>query len=74
MGEGKNKQYVLINDFNRFMYYHSLHRVRKHFCRHCLHAFITKDVLKHHITYCFQINGKQKIKMPKNDQYLKFKN
>ena len=31
--EGEKKHYVLINDFNRFMYDHSLHLGRKHFSR-----------------------------------------
>ena len=33
--EGK-KHNVLIKDFNTFMYDHTLHRGRKHFCRYCL--------------------------------------
>ena len=37
-----------------------LHRGRKHFCRYCLHAFITEEILKRHIKDCFKINGKQK--------------
>ena len=32
IGKGK-KGYVLINDFNRFIDDHLLHRRRKHFCR-----------------------------------------
>ena len=47
------------------MYDHSVHRGRKHFCRYCLHAFITEEILKRHIKDCFKINGKQTIKMPK---------
>ena len=57
-----------INDFNRFMYGHSLHHGRKLFCLYCLHAFITEEILKHHIKDCFKINGKQTIKMPKKDE------
>ena len=41
IGEKDKKHYVLIKDFNTFMYDHSLHRGRKHFCPYCLHAFIT---------------------------------
>ena len=47
------------------MYDHSLHRGRKHFCRYCLHAFITKEILKRHIKDCFKINSKQRIIMSK---------
>ena len=56
------------------MYYHLLHRERKHICRYCLHVFITEDILKRHIKDCFKINGKQTIKMPKKSEYVKFKN
>ena len=31
IGEGEKKHYVLIKDFNTFMYDHTLHRERKHF-------------------------------------------
>ena len=29
----------------QYMYDHSLHRGRKHFCRYCLHDFITEEIL-----------------------------
>ena len=73
-GEREKKHYVLINDFNRFMHDHSLHRGREHFCRYCLHAFITDKILKRHIKNCFKVNVKQMIKMPKKGEYIKFKN
>ena len=56
------------------MYDHSLHRGRKHFCRYCLYSFITEEVLNRHIKDCFKIKGKQKIKMLKKGEYVKFKN
>ena len=56
------------------MYDHSLHRGRKHFCRYCLHAFITDKILKRHIKDCFKINGKQRIIMRKKGEYVKLKN
>ena len=58
----KGKKNVLINDFNRFMYNHSLYRGRKIFCRYCLHAFITGEILKRHIKNYFKINGKKPLK------------
>ena len=70
----EKKHYVLIKDFNTFMYDHSLHRGIKHFCYYYLHAFITEEILKHHIKDYFKINGKQTIKMPKKGEYVKFKN
>ena len=56
------------------MYDHSLHRGRKHFCRYCFHAFIIEEILKRHIKDCFNINGKQTIKMDKKGEYIKIKN
>ena len=73
-GEGEKKHYVLINDFNRFMYDHWLHCGRNHFCRYCLHAFITEEILKRHIKDCLEINGKQTNKIPKKVVYVKFEN
>ena len=70
MGEREKKHYVLIKDFNRFKFDHSLHRGRKHFCC-CLHVFIREEILEHHTKGSFKINDKQTIKMPKN---VKFKN
>ena len=55
------------------MYDHSLHRGRKHFCRHCLEAFSTEEILKSHIKDCFKINGKQRIIMPKEGNLLNLK-
>ena len=40
IGEGEKKHYVLIKNFNTFMYDHTLHSRRKHFCCYCLHAFV----------------------------------
>ena len=48
----------------------SLRRGRKHFCRYCLHAFITEEILKRHIKDCFKINGKQTIKMSRKGEYV----
>ena len=36
-----------------------------------LHSFIKEEILKRHIKDCFKINGKQRIIMPKKDDYLK---
>ena len=74
IGEKGTKHYVLIKDFNTFMCDHTLHRGRKHFCRYCLQAFSIEEVLKCHIKDGFKINGKQRIKMPKKDEYISFSN
>ena len=73
IGEEGKKHYVLIKDFNAFMYDHVLHRGRKYFCRYCLQAFRTVEKLKCHVKYCFKINGKQTIKMPKKMNMLNSK-
>ena len=71
--EGK-KHHVLIKDLNTFMYDHTLHRGRKHFCRYYLQAFSTEEILKRHIKDCFTINGKQRINISKKGKYIKFLN
>ena len=48
------------------MYDHTLHRGRKHFCRYCLQDFNAEKILKDRV--------KDFFKMPKKDNYVKFKN
>ena len=62
IGEGEKNYYVLIKDFNRFVYHHSLNRGRKNFCRYCFHAFMTKEILKRHIKDYFKINGEKRLR------------
>ena len=70
-----NKHYVLIKDFNRFMFNQTKHEHRKHFCMFCLQCFSSEEVLNNHKENCIQINGQQAIKMPdKNKNILKFNN
>ena len=73
--ENKNNHYVLIKDFNKFMYNQTKHKERKHFCMHCLQCFTSERVLTDHKENCIQVNGTQAIKMPtKNENILKFNN
>ena len=73
--EDENKHYVLIKDFNRFMYNQTKHEHKKHFCMYCLQCFSSKEVLNNHKNNCIQVNGEQAIKMPdKNNNTLKFNN
>ena len=73
--ENENKHYVLIKDFNKFMYNQTKHKERKHFCMYCLQCFSSERVLTDHKENCIQVNGTQAIKMPtKNDNILKFNN
>ena len=41
IGKKSKRHYVLIKDFDTFMYNHRLHRGRKHFPHYCLQAFST---------------------------------
>ena len=73
--EDKNKHYVLIENFNRFMFNQTKHEHKKHFCMHCLQCFSSEEVLNNHKNNCIQINGTQAVKMPdKNNNILKFNN
>ena len=71
--EGK-RNYVLIKNFDTFMYDHTLQRPRKNFSCYCLQVFSTEEILKSHIKDCFKINSKQRIIMPKKAEFVKFKN
>ena len=71
----ENKHYVLVKDFNKFMYNQTKHKERKHFCMHCLQCFSSERVLNCHKENCIQINGTQAIRMPnKYNNILKFNN
>ena len=73
--ENENKHYVLIKDFNRFMFNQTKHEHRKYFCIHCLQCFSSEKILNNHKDNCIQINGTQAVKMPdKNNNILSFNN
>ena len=73
--ENENKHYVLIKDFNSFMYNKTKHKETKHFCMHCLQGFSSERVLNNHKDNCIQVNGTQAIKMPdKDNNILEFNN
>ena len=61
-----------MKDFNTFMYNHALHHGKKYFCRYCLKAFSSEEILRCHIKDCFKINGKQTIKMPEKGECVAF--
>ena len=71
----EKKHYVLIKDFNAFMYNQSKHKGRKHFCMYCLQCFSSERILANHVNNCLTINGAQAINMPKQgENILKFNN
>ena len=42
--EDEKKHYILIKDFNAFMY-QAKHKNKKHFCMYCLHCFLSERIL-----------------------------
>ena len=71
----EKKHYILIKDFNAFMYNQSKHKERKHFCMYCLQCFSSERILANHVNNCLTINGVQAINMPKQgENILKFSN
>ena len=71
----EKKHYVLIKDFNTFMYNQSKHKERKHICMYCLQCFSSERILANHVNKCLTINGAQAINMPKQgENILKFNN
>ena len=72
--EGENNHYVLIKDFNKFMFNQTKHEHRKHFCMYCLQCFSREDVLTEHKNNCIVINGEQAIQMPEKGHIVNFKN
>ena len=73
--EDEKKHYVLIKDFNAFMYNQTKHKEKKHFCTFCLQCFSPENILVKHANNCLTINGAQAINMPKQGaNILKFNN
>ena len=71
----EKKHYVLIKEFNAFIYNHWKHKERKHFCMYCLQCFSSERILANHVNNCSTINGAQAINMPKQgENILKFNN
>ena len=73
--EDEKKRYVLIKDFNSFMYNQTKHKNKRHFCMYCLQRFSSERILTNHVNNCLTINGNQAINMPKKgENILKFNN
>ena len=56
--EGERHYFFFIKDINTFMYNHTLHLGKKHFCRYCSQAFSAEEILKSHFEDCLKINVK----------------
>ena len=75
IAKDETKHYVLIKDFNAFMYNQSKPKEKKHFCMYCLQCFSSERILANHVNNCLTINGAQAINMPKQgENILKFNN
>ena len=75
--EEKHVALLLIGEEGKIMelyYNYTSNHGKKYFCRYCLQAFSTEEILKHHIKYCFRINSKQRIIMSIKRDYVKFNN
>ena len=71
----EKKHYILIKDFNAFMYNQSKHKERKHFCMYYLQCFSSERILANHVNNCLKINGAQALNMPKQGENIpKFNN
>ena len=68
IGKEDKRYYVLINDFNTFMYFYTIHGGRKHFQFIVYKRLVQKKILKSHVKDSFKTNGKQMIKMPKKGE------
>ena len=74
MGKEGKRHYALLKDFNIFMYDHTLHHGKKHFCRHFFQAFSAEEILKLHTKDWFQTDGKERVIMSKTSKYVQFEN
>ena len=63
--KNEKKRYILIKDFNAFMYNQSKHKEKKHFCMFCLQCLSSESISVKHTNNCLMIYGKQAINMPK---------
>ena len=73
IGIEDKRYYVLINDFNTFMYFYTIHGGRKHFPFIVYKCLVQKKILKSHVKDSFKINGNQMIKVPKKGESVKSK-
>ena len=65
---------MLSSKFLILSYIIILYTIEKKILRYCVQGFSTEEILKHYIKDRFKINVKQKIVMPKKDEYVKSKN
>ena len=69
--DNDKSDYVYIKDFDRFMFHKTNNKNKNHFCKSCLQCFSSKYVLTKHKEDCLIINGKQSVKLKKEQLNLK---
>ena len=71
LNDDDKSHYVCIKDFNRFMFHKTKNKSKKWFCKSCLQCFNSESVLIKHKVNCLSINGKQSVKLAKEQLSLK---
>ena len=69
---GNKSHYVCIKDSIKFCAMRQKIKIKKHFCKYCLHYFSSERVLIEHKKTRLIINGKQSVKL--RSVSIKFKN
>ena len=64
--------YVLIKNFDRFMFNKAKYKGKKYFCQNCLQCFSSEKILSEHKEHCLVLNGKQSVKLESG--FISFKN
>ena len=70
--DSDKSHYVLIMDFNIFMFHKTKNKNEKYFCKSCLQCFSSINVLTEHKKICLSINGAQSVILEKGT--IEFKN
>ena len=66
--------FILIKNFNTFIYDHTLHCEGQQFCSFCLQGFSTERILKCHKKTALKLMVNKQSKCLKKGEYVKFKN
>src|SRR5206468_4693699 len=65
--------YLWIKNFDRLNFHQTKSNKKQHFCRNCIQAFSSKEILEKHKPLCMTLNGAQAITYPKTGSTLEFK-
>lgn len=70
--KGGDSHYVLITDFDKFMYGVTKSRTKRRHCMRCLQRFSSVRILDKHKEVCKSVNGVQRVTMPEDGSVVKF--